>query len=89
MFLLTFLVVNTAGNKRKLNNDVFAVSGIANKYNCIKSIEILPYHPLGISKCKKLEIQPGYKNEKFLQKEILEEFVQIIKVNTPKPVLIK
>lgn len=34
MFLLTFLVVNIADNKRKLNNDVFAVSGIANKYNC-------------------------------------------------------
>lgn len=62
---------------------------VANKYNCIKSIEILPYHPLGISKCKKLDIQPGYKNEKFLQKEILKEFVQIIKVNTTKPVLIK
>ena len=34
MFLLTFLVVNIADNKRKLNNDIFAVSGIANKYNC-------------------------------------------------------
>ena len=34
MFLLTFLVVNIADNKRKLSNDIFAVSGIANKYNC-------------------------------------------------------
>ena len=34
MFLLTFLVVNTADTKRKLDNDVFAAAGIAQKYNC-------------------------------------------------------
>ena len=34
MFLLTFLVVNMADTKRKLNNDVFAAAGIAQKYNC-------------------------------------------------------
>ena len=34
MFLLTFLVVNLADTKRKLENDVFAASGIAQKYNC-------------------------------------------------------
>ena len=34
MFLLTFLVVNLADTKRKLENDIFAASGIAQKYNC-------------------------------------------------------
>lgn len=34
MFLLTFLVVNMADTKRKLENDVFATAGIAQKYNC-------------------------------------------------------
>ena len=34
MFLLTFLVVNMADTKRKLENDIFAVAGIAQKYNC-------------------------------------------------------
>ena len=34
MFLLTFLVVNMADTKRKLDNDVFAAAGIAQKYNC-------------------------------------------------------
>ena len=34
MFLLTFLVVNMADTMRKLNNDVFAAAGIAQKYNC-------------------------------------------------------
>ena len=34
MFLLTFLVVNTADTKRKLDNDIFATAGMAQKYNC-------------------------------------------------------
>ena len=34
MFLLTFLVVNMADTKRKLDNDLFATAGIAQKNNC-------------------------------------------------------
>lgn len=34
MFLVTFLVVNMADNQRKLDNDIFAAAGIAQKYNC-------------------------------------------------------
>ena len=34
MFLLTFLVINMADTKRKLENDIFAAAGIAQKYNC-------------------------------------------------------
>ena len=34
MFLLTFLVVNMADTKRKLENDVFAEAGISQKNNC-------------------------------------------------------
>ena len=34
MFLLTFLVVNIADTKQKLENDIFAAAGIAQKYNC-------------------------------------------------------
>ena len=33
-FFLTFLVVNMADTKRKLENDVFAAAGIAQKHNC-------------------------------------------------------
>ena len=35
MFLLTFLVVNTAATRRELDNDLFTVSGIMQKYNCV------------------------------------------------------
>jgi len=34
MFLLTFIVLNFAGTKRKLENAVFQASGVAQKYNC-------------------------------------------------------
>ncbi len=34
MFLLTFLVVNVADTKQKLDNNVFQASSIAQKYNC-------------------------------------------------------
>lgn len=34
MFLLTFLVVNTAPTRQQLENDIFTVSGITQKYNC-------------------------------------------------------
>ena len=34
MFLLTFTVVNMAPTRQRLENDVFTVGGIAQKYNC-------------------------------------------------------
>jgi type IV secretory pathway VirB4 component len=34
MFLLTFLIMNTAPTRQRLENDIFTVSGIAQKYNC-------------------------------------------------------
>ena len=34
MFLITFLVVNTAPTRQQLENDIFTVSGITQKYNC-------------------------------------------------------
>ncbi len=34
MFLLTFTVVNLSPTKQQLENEVFAVAGIAQKYNC-------------------------------------------------------
>ena len=34
MFLVTFLIVNTANNQRQLNNNIFQASGIAQRHNC-------------------------------------------------------
>jgi len=35
MFLLTFIVVNTANARQQLDNDIFTISGIMQKYNCM------------------------------------------------------
>lgn len=34
MFLMTFLVVNVADTKQKLENDIFRASSVAQKHNC-------------------------------------------------------
>ena len=63
MFLVTFLVLNTADTKRQLDNNIFQTNSIAQKYNC--SITALDYQqeeglvsslPLGLNQ---IEIQRG------------------------------
>ena len=34
MFLVTIIILNTAQKKQKLENDIFAAAGVAQKYNC-------------------------------------------------------
>ena len=63
MFLVTVLVMNTARKRQKLDNNIFQVQGIAQKYNC--SLKQLDYQqeqglmsciPLGLNR---IEIQRG------------------------------
>ena len=63
MFLVTFLVMNTASTRQQLENRVFQAQGIAQKYNC--ALERLDFQqekalisslPLGLNQ---LEIQRG------------------------------
>lgn len=63
MFLLTFLIVNTAPTRQQLENDIFTVSGITQKYNCfVKRLDFqqeqgfMSSLPLG---CNGIEIQRG------------------------------
>jgi len=34
MFLLTFTIINTAPTRQRLENDIFAIAGVCNKFNC-------------------------------------------------------
>ena len=63
MFLVTVLVMNTVKKRQKLDNNIFQVQGIAQKYNC--SLRPLDYQqeaglmsciPLGVNR---IEIQRG------------------------------
>jgi len=63
MFLISLLVMNTAKKKQKLENDIFAASGIAQKYNCaLKRLDwqqeqgLMSSLPIGINQ---IEIQRG------------------------------
>jgi len=63
MFLVTVLVVNTAKKKQKLEDDIFATAGIAQKYNCaLKRLDwqqeqgFMSSLPLGLNQ---IEIQRG------------------------------
>ena len=63
MFLVTFLVMNTADNMRKLDNNIFQASSIAQKHNCqLTRLDfqqeegLVSCLPLGINQ---IEIQRG------------------------------
>lgn len=63
MFLVTFLVMNTADNMRKLDNNIFQASSIAQKHNCqLTRLDfqqeegLISCLPLGINQ---IEIQRG------------------------------
>jgi len=63
MFLVTMMVMNTSNTKQKLENDVFAASGVAQKYNCaLKRLDwqqeqgLMSSLPLGVNQ---IEIKRG------------------------------
>ncbi|MBR3997060.1 MAG: ATP-binding protein, partial [Clostridia bacterium] len=63
MFLLTFLVMNTADTRQQLENNVFQASSIAQKYNCIltrldfqQEEGLMSSLPIGLNQ---IEIQRG------------------------------
>ena len=62
------------------------IANIANSHECIKSVELMPYHPLGISKSQNIGEGCEYKNDKFLSAEKAEEYCEIIRKNTIKEV---
>jgi len=47
------------------------IASLAKKHSCIKEIDLIPYHPLGITKSGQLGKPALYKNSEFLIKESL------------------
>ena len=64
------------------------IAEIANKYKCIKSVELMPYHPLGISKADNIGERYLYENDSFLEIELVEGYCEIIRQKTCKEVSI-
>lgn len=64
------------------------IGTIVNAYRCILHVELLPYHPLGISKAEQIGEEAMYPEPDFLQKETLQQYAKKIKFFTNKEISI-
>ncbi len=49
------------------------IAALAKRHRCIKSVELMPYHPLGIGKSRQIGSESDYANPAFLKRELLFE----------------
>ena len=54
------------------------IARLANQYSCIKSIEFMPYHPLGISKSEQLGKTYSFDMRSFADKKMIENYCRSI-----------
>jgi pyruvate formate lyase activating enzyme len=64
------------------------IAEIANIHSCIQSVELMPYHPLGISKADSIGEKYIYENDKFAEIELVEKYCKTIQKSTNKNVSI-
>lgn len=64
------------------------IAELAESLSCIISVELMLYHPLGISKSERIGKECGFCEEKFLSKEEACKYVEYIKERTKKDVRI-
>jgi len=64
------------------------IGTLANTYRCILHVELLPYHPLGISKAEQIGEGAMYQEPDFLSKEILQQYALQIEQFTNKKIII-
>jgi len=62
------------------------IAELANKHSSIKSIEIMPYHPLGISKSEYIGKTSEFSDNTFLDREAANSYARIIQNHTKKSV---
>lgn len=62
------------------------IAETANMHTCIQSVELMPYHPLGISKSDSIGEKYVYENDKFAKIELVEKYCKAIQKSTCKKV---
>ena len=95
MFLMTFLVVNVADTRQKLENDILRASSVAQKHNCHlvrldfqQEQGFVSALPLGVNQVK---IQRGLTTSSvaifvpFISQELFQEARRCITASTPRP----
>ena len=65
-----------------------AIAELANKYLSVKSIEFMPYHPLGISKSEQIGKMCLFNNKDFMDKKIIECYCDEMRKITNTPIKI-
>ena len=64
------------------------IAQLANVHISIQSIELMPYHPLGISKANNIGEEYAYENNQFADVSLIENYSKYIKQNTSKIVTV-
>ena len=64
------------------------IAQLANDHTSIQSVELMPYHPLGISKANNTGREYAYDNNQFADVSLVENYCKIIQQNTSKPVTV-
>ena len=62
------------------------IAKIANQYSCIKAIELMPYHPLGITKAAQIGKTSHYLDNQFMEIKTAKYYSECIKSKTDIPV---
>ena len=65
-----------------------AIAKLADKHACILRVELMPYHPLGVSKSEQIGKECVYKESEFLNKNIAESYANKISLLTEKKVIV-
>ena len=63
-----------------------AIAKLAETHSCIQSVELLPYHPMGLGKCGQLGETSAYTEPAFLDKATVQGYADRIASMTGKPV---
>lgn len=61
------------------------IAKLAEKHKCIKAVEFMPYHPLGIEKCNQIGKESLYLNKEFADREVIEDYVSKISKGAKVP----
>ena len=64
------------------------LAALAKRLDCIHEIHLLPYHPLGIDKAKRMGIEPAFADEEFLDKKELAPWKEYVETESGKKVVI-
>lgn len=61
------------------------IAELSLEYNCIKSVEFMPYHPLGMEKSIQIGKKCEFENDSFMDKKKIEQYCKLIEnmVNVP------